>query len=308
MSFALDGWADITSSTAAMRRIATATVAFRRPTKGRPCVEFQLNARLTAMLGWAGGAKARLLVAPGGERLAFMPDPAGKALRPRSNGLTMLHRLEWMDDDAPARPAEAVGFEMAPGLLILSLPAWAQPAAGIPAAAPAAPAEAAQESPRTEARRELPPDPGPADQAVVMRSLWPDLGVPTMDVMARLNALPGRSFTKPSLYRFAEELGLPARRFEAYAEPQGPAAAPPQAAARPPAGFPPPSFRAPAVVPQTAAPSTEDDDEAEAEKLVRQDPVGWHARRLADYFGWDLAKASAFVVRVRRDLRAEAGA
>lgn len=138
-------WRDITSPIAAERRVPNVSIAWRRPGKGRPLLEFLVNARLVTLLGWKDGICARVMVAPDGSVLAFVPQDGGKVLRDRGGGLAVSHRPDWIAQDLAAHPAEIAPHRIEDGCLVITLPDWARDAAAAAAAPPAAqPAEAAK--------------------------------------------------------------------------------------------------------------------------------------------------------------------
>lgn len=277
MTASISGWIDITSTIAADRRTANISVAWRRPSKGRPKLEFLLNNRLVSALGWQDGIHASILASPDRTEIAFVPCPDGKLLRDRSGGLQLSHGVDWIAADLPARPAEITPHRIEGAALIVALPAWAQPARRH---------GGAQASKLTEEREEL------------FRRLWADPTKSPRDVLQAMNALPGEPYTATqSMYSLAAKLGLPTERT---------AIEPPPKATAPaaPATFPPAHFRPPVVV-KDPPPEVLDEDEREAEALIRANPDRWHGRAIAEEYGWDIPRAAAFVQRVRAAMAAE---
>jgi hypothetical protein len=138
MSSFFSDWKDITSPIAAERRVPNVSIAWRRPGKGRPLLEFLVNARLVTLLGWKDGICARFLVAPDGSALAFVPQDGGKVLRDRGGGLAVSHRPDWIAQDLAAHPAEIAPHRIEDGCLVITLPDWARDAAAAHPAAPLA--------------------------------------------------------------------------------------------------------------------------------------------------------------------------
>lgn len=326
MTATLDGWVDITRRTAVQRRQATVTLAWRRLAKGLPVVEVRLNASLAVQMNWTRGVKARILVSPAGDRLALVRDEAGKVLRYRGKGLTVTHGLDWIDRALPARAAEAVDFDVVQDAVVVALPDWARaPDAPAPAETPevaSAPAES-RAAPAVAVQSGRGRSAHTPERDALFRRLWPDRKLSVAAILRQINALDGPRLSSPTApYAFARDLGLPSNRTEAYAAQDAtedaplvpPQAEAPSTPATPPAAsFPPAGFRAPvAVHDQRAAPADSDDEEAaeeaEAEALIRSAPDVWHGRRLADYFGWRMERASALVVRVRAELRRDGSA
>lgn len=316
MSATFGDWLDITSPAAALRRAATVTIAHRRPSKGRPQIEILVNANLAAALGWDGGVCVRILASPAGDALAMVPDAGGKQLRARGKALTMGHRLPWMGDDAPASAAEPVAHEIQDGALCITLPVWARrldeqaggawtpraAAASTPAPTPAAPAPT---PPREAPRDKLTPE-----REALFRRIWLDPAKTVREVQAAVNALPGEPYSDTAMYSLAKRLGMPTQR------PLPPA---PPAAEEPPPAKPEPPAAAPATAPTRPEPPTSTTlqrgtstvldqralDEAEAEKLIRDDSSRWHGRALAEEYGWPLDEAGNFAARIRAKIATE---
>jgi hypothetical protein len=265
-------WRDITSPIAAERRVPNVSIAWRRPGKGRPLLEFLVNARLVTQLGWKDGICARVMVAPDGSALAFVPQEGGKVLRDRGGGLAVSHRPDWIAQDLPAHSAEIAPHRIEDGCLVITLPDWARDAA---AAAPEAYMGTLS-----------------AEQEAMFRRLWADRTHSVSAILKALNGMPGQRWSaSTSMYGLATRLGLPTTR-----------ALMPEAAQT---AFPPPHFRPPAAA---ASAEVQAEDEREAEALVRANPDIWHGRALAEEYGWQIRDAAAFVARIRDDMAQEAAA
>lgn len=300
----MDDWHDITEAhrPAPADGQPRATLAFRRPGKGRPEVAVALNAPLVRAMGWTPGTtRLRVLLSPDRRRLALRGAEKGKLLRLHTNTTTasVAHALGWIE--GPARPAAPVPHEARPdGTLVLPLPLWAQPpevATTPPEAAPPAPAAPLEPAPPTPAA--LLPGSAPETRRLVaeakaqastnkrdrltperealFRQLWPKAGIPVATILQRINALPGPGYGAPiSMYSLATRLGLDPQRMAAEAAPP----------------------------PKPVPAEVEDSDEREAEALIRADP-NRGARWAAEEYGWPLDRAQRFVARVRRTMTAE---
>lgn len=276
MTGMLDGWVDITNTIAANRRAANVSIAWRRPKKGRPMLEFLINNKLAAQLGWTGAICAGILVAPDRSAIAFLPRDDGKALRDRSGGLAVTQRAEWIDAALPAQPAEIAPHRIEGTALVVTLPAWAREDA--PAETPA---PAADPTPTAAPRRGgAQPSKLTPEREATFRRLWMDPTVTVRQVLDAVNALPGETYATPqSMYSLAVRLDLPAERRAVVAVEARPAAPPPA--------------------------DGQAEDEREAAALVRGNPERWHGRAIAEEYGWDIQRAAAFVQRVRAGMAAE---
>lgn len=296
MTGALSGWLDVTSPIASMRRAQTVTVALRHPGKGRRALEILVYASLATQLGWQGGVRVRVLLSPDQRRLALRPDESGKKLRDRSGSLAMSHHLEWLLQQE-ARSAEPVRHEMLDGALVLDLPEWAWPDSPHPATAITAAElnalgdalDAAIVQRREPPRPVAPGGPRPSkltpEREALFRRLWLDPAQRPSMVLQAVNALPGEPYeSQQALYSLAKRLGLPTQR----PLPAADATAPP----------------ATATAPVRASP-TDEEDEREAEALIRQDPARRGVRWAAEEYGWTLERAQRLVFRVREAMRAE---
>ena len=116
-----------------------------------------------------------------------------------------------------------------------------------PAEEEAAPAAPAAEPPPAERAADTGHDPRShltPTRAELLRKLWPDLRLTLRAIHARISALPGPApAQETALYAYADKLGLPRRRYEAYAPPP---AEPDTAEAEPAPEPPPPPAAAPA--------------------------------------------------------------
>ena len=281
MGLNLADWADITSNIAAQRRGPSVTIAWRRPGKGRPALEFCVNAKLAEELGWSGGVRARLRLSPAGDAIAFTPDDTGLVIRARGRSCVVGHRPEWIPLDMPARPAEAVEHQVHHVTLIVTLPEWARRGGQhAPATAPAVVSRSPVAAPPSGLRQDkLTPA-----RAALFRTLWPDLSLRLEEIAARLYALPGEPYSPGSLAYIAKRLEMPTARTDYVS-----------------------GGRA-AMEEKRAGTDQRTEDEREAEALVRADPKSWHGRAIAEEFGWKVEEGAAFVTRIRAKIEGEKAA
>lgn len=163
-----------------------------------------------------------------------------------------------------------------------------EPAEAAPPAARAPDAPAEEPPPATTAQPAPAPDAGPhytPERRALIAELWGDLSVSAADLLNRVNALPGpRIASSASLYQGVRtRCGLPGSR-AAYAS-QRAQPAPPPAEIDPLAGL-----------------SAEEIEEARG--LLQG--AGGGARKLVEWFGWDLDRAQAIAEALRATPQAAA--
>lgn len=307
----MDDWLDITNAArTAPAHGPRVTLAYRtRHKKGLPQVEISLSAALVAALGWTPGTtRLRILAAADRRAIAFRPAEQGKRLGQHGGGASasLMHRMEWIAGQA--RPATTAPHEIrADGMLVVQLPDWAlpssRPTAAEPPPAPLPPATPAAAEPpaRSEIRTKSAPEtqrliaeakaqntaPPPLprekltkEREALFRQLWPDARVSVAAILQRINALPGPGYAAgTSMYSLAIRLGLDPKR-----------------------------GGTPEAAPKREQVSPLEEDEREAEAMIRADPERRGARWVAEEYGWPLDRAQRLVAQVRKAMADEAAA
>lgn len=127
------------------------------------------------------------------------------------------------------------------------------------------------------------------EREAVLRRMWPDGEVSVPEIWQAVNALPGQPWRNPqSLYAVAEFLGLPRKR---------PA---PRESRRAPAPKPPADPSSTLLALSNKPRPIIEEDELEARAMLE---AGRSIAYVAEWFGWDLARARDLARRLAEERR-----